>query len=183
VFILSNLFGSLVNDSLSGTIEWGIHNQLNIGVFLAKIIKQGEGLVGIGAGEADDDGDINLDLLWGINNTLGNCVTLHDTTKNVYKDGLDLGVLWENLEGCADLLSVGTTADIQEVGRLATLKLDDIHGSHSQTSTIYHASNIAIECDIVKSSSDSLILILIDISGRCEFLSLLVHINELLLSE
>ena len=38
-----------------------------------------------------------------------------------------------------------TAADVEEVGRLAAVQLDDVHGTHGQTCTVYHAANIAFE--------------------------------------
>ena len=46
---------------------------------------------------------------------------------------------------------VSRTTNIKEVGGVASMELDDIHGRHSQTCTIDHATNVAIKTYVVNS--------------------------------
>jgi len=71
----------------------------------------------------------------------------------------------ENLESSLYLVGGGATADVEEVSGLASLKLNDIHGGHGETCTIDHASDISIKGNIVKTSSNSLGLIGISVTG------------------
>lgn len=48
-----------------------------------------------------------------------------------------LAVRGDEPECLGDLLRRGTTAHVQEVGGLASVQLDDIHGGHRQTSTVH----------------------------------------------
>ena len=97
----------------------------------------GLGLFNIGAGEADNEGQLEVDLLGSADDTRGYRVALHDTTENVDKDGLDLLVRSDDLEGLLDGRLSGTTTNIEEVGGAAAIELDDVHCGHGKTSTVH----------------------------------------------
>ena len=42
----------------------------------------------------------------------------------------------------------GAAADIEEVGRLAAIELDDVHRRHGEARAIDHAADLAIELDV-----------------------------------
>lgn len=44
------------------------------------------------------------------------------------------------MRGCA-------TADVQEVSGVAAVQLDDVHGGHGQTRTVYHAPDVS--CNVL----------------------------------
>ena len=46
-----------------------------------------------------------------------------------------------------DLVGARTTADVQEVGRLAAGTLDEVHGGHRQAGAVDHAADGALEAD------------------------------------
>src|SRR5699024_7640991 len=52
------------------------------------------------------------------------------------------------LECLGDPLGRGGTADVEEVGRVAAVQLDQIHGAHGQTGTVDHAADVAIQRDV-----------------------------------
>ena len=48
------------------------------------------------------------------------------------------------------MLFRGTTTHVEEVGRLTTVVLDNVHGRHCQTSAIDETGYVAIEADVVE---------------------------------
>jgi hypothetical protein len=88
-------------------------------------------------------------LLCRFNYTLCNHIALHYSAKNVDKYSFDLWVLGQNFESCSHLISFRATANIQKVSWLTALQLNYIHSRHSETSSIDHATDVAVECDIV----------------------------------
>jgi hypothetical protein len=60
------------------------------------------------------------------------------------------------LEGLGDLLLGGAAADVEEVGRLAAVQLDDVHGRHRQARAVDHAADVAVELDVVEVVLDEL---------------------------
>mgnify|MGYP000877262279 CR=1 FL=1 len=63
---------------------------------------------------------------------------------------MDVLIAVKNLHCLSDLIFVSITTDVKEVSRHATLQLDNIHGSHSETSAVNHAADIAIQSDVVQ---------------------------------
>ena len=45
---------------------------------------------------------------------------------------------------------VGAAADVEEVGRLAAVELDDVHGRHGEAGAVDHAADVAVELDVVE---------------------------------
>lgn len=43
-----------------------------------------------------------------------------------------------------------TAANIQEVGRLSPVQLDDVHGCHGQPGAIDEAANVPVQLDVVE---------------------------------
>ena len=62
----------------------------------------------------------------------------------------------DNLERRLDLLGGGTTSDVQEVGGLATIQADDVHGGHGQPSSVDHAPDVAVQTNVVEIPLSSL---------------------------
>ena len=42
----------------------------------------------------------------------------------------------------------GAAADIEKIGRLGAIKLDDVHGRHGEAGAVHHAADIAVEGDV-----------------------------------
>src|SRR5690606_1250058 len=82
----------------------------------------------------------HADFLDRADDAFGNHVAAHDATEDVDQYGLHVAVGKDDLERLGHPLLGGTTADIKEVGRLAAVQVDDIHGAHGQAGTVDHAA-------------------------------------------
>ena len=58
----------------------------------------------------------------------------------------------DDLEGLRDLLCVGASTDVQKVGGLSTVELDDVHGGHGQAGSVHQAANRPIQANVVQAS-------------------------------
>ena len=56
----------------------------------------------------------------------------------------------DDLEGRRHLLLGGAAADVEEVGGLAAVELDDVHRRHGQAGAVDHAADVAVELDVVE---------------------------------
>ena len=68
-----------------------------------------------------------------------------DAAKDVDQDGLDARVGGDDAEGLVDALLLDSATQIEEVGRLATLQLDNVHGGHGQTGAVDEATNLTVK--------------------------------------
>mmetsp|Transcript_25050 Transcript_25050/g.48641 ORF Transcript_25050/g.48641 Transcript_25050/m.48641 type:complete len:360 (-) Transcript_25050:338-1417(-) len=100
--------------------------------------------------EAHDERDLEANFLDRTHDTLGNDVALHDAAEDVDEDGLDAVVGGNDLEGGRDLLALGAAADVEEVGRLPAVGSDDVHRRHREARAVDHASDVAVEADVVE---------------------------------
>lgn len=145
-------------------VERRVHYQLNVFVLFAKCIKEDDCLINIGASKAHDNWYANLHLDRCVHNALSDCIALHDTSKDVYKNGFHLRVLAQNLKGGLDLMGVGATTDVEEVGSFASMQRDDVHSCHCKTCTIDHATDVSVESNVVETSLNCLIFVGIIVS-------------------
>src|SRR5450759_2733485 len=72
-------------------------------------------------------------------------VATRDTAKDVDQDGLDVGIVEDQLDGSTDRFVSGTASYVQEVGRLAAVMLHEVHRGHRQTGAIDHAADSAVQ--------------------------------------
>ena len=107
-------------------------------------------------------------------------IALHDASKDIYEDCVDLGVLAQDLESSFDLGGRCATADIEEIRWLSALELNNIHSGHGEAGSIDHATNVAIEGDIIQAYCRRFGLICISVSAG---IARLVFVNNALLSE
>src|SRR5262249_46904743 len=77
-------------------------------------------------------------------------VAAHDAAEDIDQNSLDRLVCKKNPECILHLFGIGAAADIEEVGGTASRQFDNVHSSHGETRTIHHASNAAVELDIVQ---------------------------------
>ena len=70
--------------------------------------------------ESNDEGYGEVDFAGGGDDAACDDVALHDAAKDVYEDAFDVGVGEDNFEGGGDLLFVGASADVKEVGGFAS---------------------------------------------------------------
>lgn len=107
-------------------------------------------LLNIGTLETGNDGDSEVHALDGLDETSGDSVTSDDTTEDVDKDSGDLSIAGDELESLSDSSGSGTTTNVEEVSGLASVQLDDIHGSHGKTGTVDKAADITVKLDEVE---------------------------------
>src|SRR5690606_37759162 len=105
--------------------------------------------LGIVALQANHHRHLDVDFFHRADDALGNHVATHDAAEDVHQHGLHIAIGKNDLEGFADALLGRATAHIQEVGRLAAMQIDDVHGAHGQAGTVDHAANVAIQRYIV----------------------------------
>jgi len=81
---------------------------------------------------------------------VGDGVAADDTTEDVDEDGGHLRVAGNELESLLDGGRGGAATNVEEVGRLAAVELDNVHGGHGKTGAVDKAANIAIKLDEVE---------------------------------
>jgi hypothetical protein len=63
----------------------------------------------LGTLETNNERYGHVEVLGGLDDTLGDVVAAHDTTKDVDEDALHLGIREQNLKGALDSLGAGTS--------------------------------------------------------------------------
>src|SRR5229473_1065411 len=106
--------------------------------------------IDVGAFQANDQRHVQADLARRRDDALGDDVAAHDAPEDVDQDALDIGIGEDELEGGGHPLLGGAAADIEEVGGIAAIKLDDVHRRHGEAGAIDHAADIAVELDVVE---------------------------------
>jgi len=112
----------------------------------------------------------------GLDDARGEVIASENTAKDVDENGFDFRIVIEKLEGFSELFALSTATDIEEVGGLTSVELDDIHGGHSETSTIDEATDVAANVNVVQ----------IEVFGVCfpwVVLSLILLSGKILLTE
>jgi hypothetical protein len=56
----------------------------------------------------------------------------------------------DDLEGLGHLLGGRAAADVEEVGGLRAIQLDDVHRRHGEAGAVDHAADLAVERDVVE---------------------------------
>src|SRR5690606_39981846 len=77
-------------------------------------------------------------------------VAAHDAAEDVDEDPFYVGIREDDLEGGRHPLLGSAPTDIQKVGGVASIELDDVHGRHGQACAIDHAADIAVELDVIE---------------------------------
>src|SRR5207302_2656920 len=98
----------------------------------------------VGAFHANHNGVGDFELTRGRDDARSQSVTSQNTTKDIDKDCLYRLVGKQDAEGVSDLIGIGATAHVEEVGRAASCVLDNVHGSHGQACAVDHAGYIAV---------------------------------------
>ena len=68
--------------------------------------------------------------------SLRNGVAPDDAAEDVDEYGCYFGVAGYEVEGLLDRSRSGSSADVEEVGGLAAVELDDVHGGHGKTGAV-----------------------------------------------
>jgi len=61
------------------------------------------------------------------------------------------------------LLGRCTAAHVKEVGRLTSLKLDNVHRGHSKTGTVHHAADVSVEGAVVQTDGSGFGLVEVEV--------------------
>ena len=93
---------------------------------------------------------LELDLLGRCDHAAGDHVAAHDAAEDVDQHTLDRRVGEQDAECSGHPLLGGAAADVEEVGRLAAVVLDDVHGRHRKPGAVDHAADVAVELDVVE---------------------------------
>ena len=88
--------------------------------------------------------------LTAVDDALGDDVAAHDAAEDIDQDRLDVGVGEDDLEALRHGFRRGAAADVEEIGRLAAVQLDQVHGRHRQAGAVDHAADVAGEGDVVE---------------------------------
>src|SRR6185437_4582498 len=107
-------------------------------------------LVGIGAFEADDDGHLHAHVLDGVDHAIGDEIAADDAAEDVDQHRANLRIREDELERRGHPLAGRTAADVEEVGRLAAVQLDQIHGRHREARAVDHACDVTVQRDVVE---------------------------------
>ena len=78
----------------------------------------------------------------GRDHALGDDVAAHDAAEDVDQDALHVRVGEDDLERGRHLLLGGAAADVEEVGGLRAVELDDVHGGHGEAGAVDHAADL-----------------------------------------
>ncbi len=78
---------------------------------------------------------------------VGDVVGPRDPAEDVEENRLDRGIAGDDPEGVDDLLGIRAAADVEEVGRLAAVVLDEVHRRHRQAGAVHHAADVAVQLD------------------------------------
>src|SRR5262249_31321102 len=89
-------------------------------------------------------------LLHRVDDTIGNEVAAHDAAEDVDQHRAHPAVGKDQFERRCHTLAGGTAADIEKVGGLAAVQLDQVHGCHGESRTVHHAGDIAVERYVVE---------------------------------
>ena len=108
------------------------------------------GNVRVSAFEAQDHRFVEGVQLVGLDDGGGEVVATKDATEDVDKDGFDFWVIVEKLESLGQLLTLGTAAHVEEIGGLASVQLNDVHGGHGQASTVDQATDVSSNVNVVQ---------------------------------
>src|SRR5207302_990060 len=100
-------------------------------------------LLHVGPFQAKHHRQLDVGRLGCLNHAIGQHIDAQDAAKNVDQQRFYIFVTEQDFEGMANLLGVGSAADIEEVGRRAAGVLDDVHGGHGQACAVDHAGDVA----------------------------------------
>ena len=83
----------------------------------------------------------------------GDHVAAHDAAEDVDQDALHLRIGEEQAKRRRHLFLGGAAADVEEVGRLPAVELDDVHRRHRQARAVDHAADVAVQGDVVEADA------------------------------
>jgi len=123
---------------------------------LSGLFDESQTLFSVGAFQAHNDRDLEVNVPGRGNNSLGHDVAADDAAEDVNQDHLHIFVGKDDLECIGHRLLVSCSTNVQEVCRFTTSQLDDIHGCHCQPGAVDHAAHLAVQLDVGKTVLRSL---------------------------
>ena len=121
--------------------------------------QQPPALLDVGTLQAHHHGHGYADVLDRRGDAFGDQVAAHDTAEDVHQNRLHVGVGENDPERPRDALRRGAAAHVEEIGRLAPVELDDIHGRHREAGAVHHAGDIAVQRDVIEAMGARLALV------------------------
>ncbi len=114
----------------------------------ARLLEQRPALLLARPGHAHHQRLGDLQLVAGGDDPLGDLVAARDAAEDVDEDAAHLGIEQHHLERVAHLLGAGAAADVEEVGGLAALLLDQVERVHHQAGAVADDADVAVEVDV-----------------------------------
>src|SRR6056297_919131 len=102
-------------------------------------------LFDFGAFQANHQRNIKANLFAGLDDGRRDRRAASDAAEDIHQNGFAIRVGQQDPESFGHLFGICATTDVQEVGRFATVILDDIHRAHRQSGTVDQAADVAIE--------------------------------------
>ena len=130
--------GDNLRDLFGGVGQIGCIYQLE-----ARLGKNSPAFVYVGSFHPNHNRHRQLHLLRGLHHTLSQDIAAKNSAEDIDQNPLDLAVAENDAESVFHHFGIGAAADIEEVGRLGTGLLDDIHGGHGQARTVDHVADVA----------------------------------------
>ena len=107
----------------------------------------------------------------GLDDPASDLVAARDAAEDVDEDRPDVRVVEDDPERGGHAIRLGAAADVEEVRRLATGKLDKVHRRHRQARPVDHAPDRAVELDEADAGlagGDLRWLLLVEVAHRLE---------------
>ena len=104
----------------------------------------------VGAFHPDHQRHVELHLLRRLDHALRQHVASHDAAEDVDQHAFDALVREQDAKRRGDLLGARAAADVEEVGRLRAVELDDVHRRHREARAVHHASDVAVEMHVAE---------------------------------
>ncbi len=132
-------------DDAAGGVE---HRLLLVQVGQVGLGEDLQALLGVGAVEAHDQRQLEVELLRGGDDPLGDLVAAGDAAEDVEEDRRDLRVGGDHFQRVDDRLGLGAAAGVEEVGRRAARLGDDVEGRHAEPGAVGEDADVAVELDV-----------------------------------
>src|SRR5690606_5312447 len=129
--------------------------------------------------QANNNRHFHANFFNGTDHTFSDHVTTHDTTEDIDEYGFNSGIGQDDFERFNNALFGCAAANVQEVGRLATVQFNDVHGTHCQTGAVYHTTDITTECNIVQFPGSSVCFTRIFLSRILHFFQFRVTVQRI----
>src|SRR5690606_5942105 len=103
--------------------------------------------------------DRNRDIAYflvSIDYALRYTIATNNSTENIDENRFHIRILKNNIETRLYRFRVCSTTYVKEVGRLATGKFDNVHGSHCQSGAVHHTTHVSVKFNVVQVRFSSL---------------------------